>query len=88
MFFVLYLSYPLKQFPNFNFQSARDFYHRAYFHFLFTFYVFAEKAGVALTVIRKIDQGKENLNLSKLNQVLLMFGHEVGPVSINHETSN
>jgi len=49
---------------------------------------FAEKAGVALTVIRKIEQGKENLSLSKVNQVLLMFGHEVGPISINHETSN
>ena len=45
---------------------------------------FAEKAGVALTVIRKIEQGKENLSLSKVNQVLLMFGHEVGPISINH----
>lgn len=49
---------------------------------------FAEKAGVALTVIRKIEQGKENLSLSKVNQVLLMFGHELGPISINHETSN
>ena len=49
---------------------------------------FAEKAGVALTVIRKIEQWKENLSLSKVNQVLLMFGHEVGPISINHETSN
>ncbi len=29
---------------------------------------FAERAGVALTVIRKIEQGKENLNLEKVNQ--------------------
>jgi len=28
---------------------------------------FAEKAGVALTVIRKIEQGKENLILLKVN---------------------
>jgi y4mF family transcriptional regulator len=41
---------------------------------------FAEKAGVALTVVRKIEQGKENLNLDKVNQVLRMFGHELGPV--------
>lgn len=40
----------------------------------------AEKAGVALTVIRKIEQDKENLSLSKVNQVLMMFGHVVGPV--------
>jgi y4mF family transcriptional regulator len=42
---------------------------------------FALSAGVALVVIRKIEQGKENLNLSKVNQVLNMFGHTVGPVS-------
>jgi len=40
----------------------------------------ALKAGVALTVIRKIEQGKENLSLSKVNQVLKMFGHVLGPV--------
>jgi predicted transcriptional regulator len=39
------------------------------------------KAGVALTVIRKIEQGKVNLSMSKVNQVLLMFGHTLGPIS-------
>lgn len=49
----------------------------------------SEKAGVGLTVIRKIEQGKENLNLSKVNQVLLMFGHELQPVNIKeYEKSN
>ena len=43
---------------------------------------FAEKAGVALTVVRKIEQGKTNLNLDKVNLVLLMFGHELAPVSL------
>ena len=42
---------------------------------------FAERAGVALTVIRKIEQGKGNLNLEKVNQVLKMFGHVLAPVS-------
>jgi y4mF family transcriptional regulator len=42
----------------------------------------AEKAGVALTVIRKIEQRKGNLNLEKVNQVLRMFGHVLAPVSI------
>jgi y4mF family transcriptional regulator len=41
---------------------------------------FAMKAGVALTVVRKIEQGKENLNLDKVNQVLRMFGHLLAPV--------
>jgi len=40
---------------------------------------FAERAGVALTVIRKIEQGKENLNMEKVNQVLKMFGHTLVP---------
>ena len=42
---------------------------------------FADKAGVALTVIRKIEQGKENLSLSKVNQVLNMFGHVLSPMN-------
>ncbi len=49
---------------------------------------FAEKAGVALTVIRKIEQGKENLSLSKVNQVLQMFGHVLGPVNERYATRN
>ncbi len=48
---------------------------------------FAERAGVALTVIRKIEQGKENLNLEKVNQVLKMFGHTLAPVNAR-ELSN
>ncbi len=50
---------------------------------------FAERAGVALTVVRKIEQGKTNLNLEKVNLVLAMFGHELAPVErkkIDHET--
>ncbi|PKP36502.1 MAG: transcriptional regulator, partial [Bacteroidetes bacterium HGW-Bacteroidetes-14] len=42
---------------------------------------FAERAGVALTVVRKIEQGKTNLNMDKVNLVLKMFGHELGPVN-------
>lgn len=43
---------------------------------------FAERAGVALTVIRKIEQGKTNLNMEKVNLVLQMFGHELIPTPI------
>ncbi|PWL29001.1 helix-turn-helix domain-containing protein [uncultured Roseivirga sp.] len=45
-----------------------------------TQFEFAERAGVALTVIRKIEQGKTNLNMDKVNLVLNMFGHELAPV--------
>lgn len=42
---------------------------------------FADRAGVALTVVRKIEQGKTNLNMDKVNLVLQMFGHELAPVN-------
>lgn len=42
---------------------------------------FAERAGVALTVVRKIEQGKTNMNMDKVNLVLRMFGHELAPVN-------
>ena len=42
---------------------------------------FAERAGVALTVIRKIEQGKENLNLEKVNQALqFIFQGKILPI--------
>ena len=43
---------------------------------------FAERTGVALTVIRKIEQGKTNLTMDKVNLVLKMFGHQLAPVSL------
>ena len=49
---------------------------------------FADRAGVALTIIRKIEQGKENLNLEKVNQVLKMFGHTLAPVNARELTKN
>lgn len=42
---------------------------------------FADRTGVALTVIRKIEQGQTNLNMDKVNMVLKMFGHELAPVN-------
>lgn len=54
----------------------------------FTQQEFADKAGVALTVIRKIEQGKENLSMSKVNQVLHLFGHILGPIQERHASGN
>ncbi|MCF8223712.1 MAG: helix-turn-helix domain-containing protein [Bacteroidales bacterium] len=42
---------------------------------------FADRTGVALTVIRKVEQGKSNLNMDKVNLILRMFGHELAPVN-------
>ena len=49
---------------------------------------FAERAGVALTVIRKIEQGKTNLNMEKVNLVLRMFGHKLAAVSLKELESS
>ncbi|UBM61289.1 type II toxin-antitoxin system Y4mF family antitoxin [Candidatus Sulfidibacterium hydrothermale] len=49
---------------------------------------FAERTGVALTVIRKIEQGKTNLNMEKVNLVLKMFGHELAAVSSKELNNN
>ena len=40
----------------------------------------AEKAGVGLRFIRELEQGKETLRMDKVNQVLWLFGYEVGAV--------
>ncbi|MEA4937226.1 hypothetical protein SDC9_143562 [bioreactor metagenome] len=45
----------------------------------------AGKAGVGLRFIRDLEQGKSTLRLDKVNQVLQLFGHELGPVKINPE---
>ncbi len=40
----------------------------------------ADKAGVGLRFIRDIEQGKASLRMDKVNQVLNLFGHEMGPI--------
>lgn len=45
----------------------------------------AAKSGVGLRFVRELEQGKETLRLDKVNQVLLLFGHEVGPVPIKRD---
>jgi y4mF family transcriptional regulator len=40
----------------------------------------AEKAGVGLRFLRELEQGKETLRLDKVNQVLQLFGCELGAV--------
>jgi y4mF family transcriptional regulator len=47
----------------------------------------AEKAGVGLRFVRELEQGKETLKLDKVNQVLKLFGYEVGPVKSEQNNS-
>lgn len=43
----------------------------------------AEKAGVGLRFLRDLEQGKPTIRLDKVNQVLSMFGYEIGSVKID-----
>jgi y4mF family transcriptional regulator len=45
----------------------------------------AEKAGVGLRFVRELEQGKESLRIDKVNQVLRLFGYEVGAVPAKKE---
>ena len=42
----------------------------------------SEKSGVGLRFVRELEQGKQTLRLDKVNQVLSLFGMEVGVVPI------
>ncbi len=46
----------------------------------------SEKSGVGLRFIRELEQGKQTLRLDKVNQVLNLFGCEVGVVPMTKET--
>ena len=40
----------------------------------------SEKSGVGLRLVRELEQGKQTLRLDKVNQILNLFGSEVGVV--------
>ncbi len=43
----------------------------------------AQKAGVGIRFLRELEQGKATLKMDKVNQVLGLFGTELGVVPIN-----
>lgn len=45
----------------------------------------SEKSGVGLRFVRELEQGKQTLRLDKVNQILNLFGNEVGAVPISKE---
>ena len=40
----------------------------------------SEKSGVGLLFVRELEQGKQTLRVDKVNQILNLFGSEVGVV--------
>jgi y4mF family transcriptional regulator len=48
----------------------------------------ALRAGVGLRFVRDLEQGKKSLRMDKVNLVLALFGHELGPVKSQPESDN
>lgn len=46
------------------------------------------KAGVGLRFVRDLEQRKESLMMDKVNQVLSLFGHELGPLPIERNENS
>lgn len=40
----------------------------------------SEKSGVGLRLVRELEQGKQTLRLDNVNQILNLFGSEIGVV--------
>ena len=45
----------------------------------------AERAGVGLRFVRELEQGKQTVRLDKVNQVLDLFGSEIGVIKKGFE---
>ena len=43
------------------------------------------KAGVGLRFVRELERGKPTLQMDKVNQVLKLFGYELGPVELDRD---
>jgi y4mF family transcriptional regulator len=48
----------------------------------------ADKAGVGLRFVRELEAGKATLRMDKVNDVLRLFGHELGPVPMDRNTAS
>ena len=48
----------------------------------------SEKAGVGIRFVRELEGGKKTLRIDKINQVLDLFGYELGPVPTNRNIEN
>ena len=48
----------------------------------------SEKAGVGIRFVRELEAGKKTLRIDKINQVLDLFGYELGPVLTDRNTED
>ena len=45
----------------------------------------ADRAGVGIRFVRELEAGKPTLRIDKVNVVLNLFGHQLGPVPSKYE---
>lgn len=45
----------------------------------------AKRAGVGLRFVRELESDKSTLRLDKVDQILRLFGHTVGPIPIKRD---
>lgn len=45
----------------------------------------SEKSGVGIRFIRELEKGKKTLKMDKVNQVLALFGYELGPIMMKRD---
>ena len=45
----------------------------------------SDRCGVGLRFLRELEQGKPTLRIDKVNQVLNMFGAELGPIPMKRK---
>ncbi len=48
----------------------------------------ADRAGVGLRFVRELEDGKPTLRMDKVNEVLRMFGHQLGPTPMDRNTDD
>jgi y4mF family transcriptional regulator len=48
----------------------------------------ADKAGVGLRFVRELEAGKATLRMDKVNDVLRLFGCELGPLPMDRKTAD
>ena len=45
----------------------------------------AERAGVGMRFVRELERGKPSVRCDKVEQVLALFGHTLGPVPVDRD---
>lgn len=71
-----------------EYESLSDYVKRMRKQYNLTQVDLSEKSGVGLRFVRELEQGKQTLRLDKVNQILNLFGTELGAVAMDRSKFN